>query len=98
MIIFFFAHVLEEGNPKRTSFLKKMRAPRDGDPPDGWERPGARSRKVGSLKKKWHQLLSTVSLSYACFLFFFLGTTMERGNEHKVGLLRTMHFLKEEQE
>ena len=29
-----------------------MRAPRVGDPPDGWEPPGARSRKVDSLKKE----------------------------------------------
>ena len=27
-------------------------APREWGPPDGWEPPGARSRKVDSLKKK----------------------------------------------
>jgi hypothetical protein len=45
--------------------------------------PGARSRKVESLKKEWHELLSKC-LSF--FRMFFWGTTMERDKEHKIGL------------
>ena len=33
-------------------FLKKDAGPARWGPPDGWEPPGARSGKVGSLKKK----------------------------------------------
>ena len=48
-------------------FLKDARPARWG-PPDGWEPPGARSRKVDSLKKKWHELLSKC-LSFFRMLF-----------------------------
>ena len=65
-----------------------MRAPRDGDPPEGVHAP-----TVDSLKKKWHELLSKC---LAFFRMFFL-TTMERDNEHKTDCI-TMRFLREEQQ
>ena len=56
--------------------------------------PGARSRKVESLKKEWHELLSKC----LCFFrMFFFGTKMERDKEHKIDCI-IMHFLKEEQQ
>ena len=77
-------------------FLKDARPARWG-PPDGWEPPGARSRKVDSLKKKWHELLSKCLSFFR--LFFLLGRgTMEREKEHKFGLLWIMHFLIEEEQ
>jgi hypothetical protein len=45
-------------------------------PPDGWEPPGARSRKVDSLKKKWHELLSK-------YLYFFRMFFLPRWKETK---------------
>ena len=36
------------------------------EPPDGWEPPGARSRKVGSLKKKRMETLSRISQKLIC--------------------------------
>ena len=45
-------------------FFFERCAPARWGPPEGWEPPGARSRKVDSLKKKWHELLSK------CLSFF----------------------------
>ena len=52
----------------RIFFWKDARPARWG-PPDGWEPPGAGSRKVDSLKKKWHELLSKCLSFFRMFFF-----------------------------
>ena len=59
-----YARSIERATCPRTIKYQQME-----QPPDGWEPPGARSRKVDCMKKKsWHELLSKC-LSF--FLMFF---------------------------
>ena len=59
-----YARSIERATCPRTIQYQQME-----QPPDGWEPPGARSRKVDYMKKKWHELLSKC-LSF--FRMFFL--------------------------
>ena len=58
-------------------FFKTDARPAGWGLPDGWEPPGARSRKVDSLKKKCHELLSK------CFFFFLMFFFLRRWKETK---------------